>query len=151
MARKVSPDTEVKTFDNVNVKTKGSFLRDIRLLWGNKTLGATKGFESYYHIRKFIAQQFSSLFTFDETTLLVSAFSDSATTLIQFLPIKSKILDTLETMNGHKSFRSCREKVNTLSELELVYLLLELERINTIRKYSDHKYLSFTEFPTPNA
>lgn len=144
MARKISPPLEVENFGNVNVKTNGSFLRELKLLWGNKTLGATKAVESYCYIRKYMASRFMDLFSSEETLLLVNSFSVSFSENISLLAAKKFMLDTLLTKTNHVT---CINKIKNLSDLEFAYLLLELERINTIRKYkqSDPNYLSFIE------
>jgi len=147
MPRKISPKTEIKPFDNVNVKTKGSTLRRAQLLWGNKTLAATKALETYLLMQENIGMQFSSLFTFEETKLLIEAFPEPASSLIRIAPVKDNMIKTLTSpiFSTRKSFRSCLEKLKTLSDLELSFLLLEIERIITVRTYCDDNYLSFTD------
>ena len=143
MARKIFIDDAPKPFGNVNIKVSGYLLREGSLLWGNKTLAATKAFESYISIRRYMGKRFSQLFTFDETSLLVNAFPSSP--LINYIPLKENALEAFSRFSSESSYRSCYDKLKDLSEVDLVYLLLELERINTIRSYGDASYLSFTD------
>ncbi len=144
MPIKFNPKKELKPYGNVNVKTKSSFLNEASSLWGNKTLAATKAFESYLQIRDFAVKHLL-LFTLPEIGVMISAFPESPSTLIQYLPVREQVLKSLESQEHTEYYQSCRGKIEALSELELAYLLLEIERINTVRKYCDSDYLSFRE------
>ncbi len=144
MPIKNNPNKELKPYGNVNVKVKSTFLNEASSLWGNKTLAATKSFETYLQIRSFVVNSFT--FTIPEIGIMITAFPESPSMLIQYLPVRAQVLKSLETIKDHEYYQSCRGKIEALSELELAYLLLEIERINTVRKYCDSDYLSFTEF-----
>lgn len=141
MARKIQIVENPKPFDNVNIKTKGILLQEGSLFWGNKTLAATKAFESYIYIRRIMAKKFSSLFTFEEVFFLIKVFPNSS--LISYSSIKKGVV---EELNGHSCPSLLVSKIESLSEVELIYLMLEIERIVSARNYGlNSNYLSFVE------
>lgn len=143
MARKIQLVENPKPFDNVNIKTKGILLQEGSLFWGNKTLAATKAFESYIYIRRIMAKKFSSLFTIEEVYLLIKIYPNSS--LISYASIKKGVVDELKEHSLYE-FPSLLSKVDGLSDVELIYLMLEIERIISVRTYGPNSnYLSFIE------
>ncbi len=143
MARKIHIVENPKPFDNVNVKTKGKLLQEGSLFWGNKTLVATKAFESYIYIRRIMAKKFSSLFTLEEVYFLTKTFPNSS--LISYASIKKGVIDELKE-HSLEEFPTLLSKIEGLSEVDIIYLMLEIERIVSVRTYGPNSnYLSFVE------
>lgn len=145
MARKIFiPKLEdVKPIENINFRTSGMMLYRVAVLWGNKTVAVTRAFESYLAFRDMAADTFSNLFTFSEVEILLKGKEMQNINFEKLMKPSTLIASIEQQVIDSAQKSSLKAKLSSLSDLELGYLLLELERIAHVKKFADENYNSF--------
>jgi hypothetical protein len=125
----------IKPFDDVHIRTKGQFLYDLSLFWGNKTLGASSAVEVYIQSRKHAASLFEKAFTIEEINILASV---NPSFFLNVNDPKRYLVDLLSQSSSPTE--SCIDKIEGFSQIETIYLMSEIGRLNYIRSYAYDKY-----------